>query len=129
MQSDWWVHTPEYYVEWYTQRLARWKIIRKCSVYNRLNIFKIDALTVYRLCPWMLNQPIILRQAFQQKNPCWDECTFGGVWMDTQFTQVILISYQNICPNIMCGPQFMTKHDKPYFPVHWKLIYLKETHL
>ena len=29
--------------------------------------------------PWMLNQPIILRQPFQQKNLCWDDCTFGRV--------------------------------------------------
>ncbi len=26
--------------------------------------------------PWMLNQPIILRQPFQQKNPCGDDHTF-----------------------------------------------------
>ena len=27
----------------------------------------------------MLNQPIILRQPFQQKNLCWDDCTFRRV--------------------------------------------------
>ncbi len=30
--------------------------------------------------PWMLNQPVILRQPFQHKNLCWDDCTFGRVW-------------------------------------------------
>ncbi len=29
--------------------------------------------------PWMFNQPIILRQHIQQKNLCWDDCTFGRV--------------------------------------------------
>ena len=30
--------------------------------------------------PWIVNQPIISRQPFQQKNLCGDECTFWGVY-------------------------------------------------
>ncbi len=42
----------------------------------------VFSLSKFRAGPWMLNQPIILRQPFQQKNLCWDDCTFGRVHTD-----------------------------------------------
>ncbi len=44
--------------------------------------------------PWMLNQPIILRQPFQQKNLCWDDCTFRRVY--TVYNSLIEVDYAAI---------------------------------
>ncbi len=52
--------------------------------------------------PWMLNQPIILRQPFQQKNLCWDDCTFGrvhehsGIYISYENSKDLLISFSLI---------------------------------
>ncbi len=41
----------------------------------------------------MLNQPIILRQPIQQKNLCWDDCTFGRVYLLIHNHKWILLKY------------------------------------